>query len=65
VQLFVVQRILGLLLCLFSISMLPPMLVSWWYQDGALNGFFDAFLVILISGLALWLPVRRKSRKCR
>ncbi|NIM28219.1 MAG: potassium transporter [Gammaproteobacteria bacterium] len=64
-QLFVVQRILGLLLCLFSISMLPPMLVSWWYDDGAFNGFLDAFLVILVSGLALWLPVRRHRRELR
>jgi trk system potassium uptake protein TrkH len=65
VQLFVVQRILGLLLGLFSVSMLPPMLVSWWYQDDALNAFFGAFCLILVSGLALWLPVRRHRRELR
>jgi len=65
VQLFVVQRILGMLLGLFSISMLPPMLVSWWYDDGVLNAFLGAFFLILISGSALWLPVRRHRRELR
>jgi trk system potassium uptake protein len=64
-QLLVVQRIVGLLLSLFSISMLPPMLVSWWYDDGVLNAFLDAFALILILGLVLWLPVRRHSRELR
>ncbi|MFV2091347.1 MAG: potassium transporter TrkG, partial [Pseudomonadales bacterium] len=64
-QLFVVQRILGLLLSLFSLSMLPPMLVSWWYDDGAIPAFFGAFGLILFSGLALWLPVRRHRRELR
>ncbi len=64
-QLFVVQRILGMLLGLFSISMLPPMLVSWWYDDGVLNAFLSAFFLILISGSVLWLPVRRHRRELR
>ena len=64
-QLFVVQRILGMLLGLFSISMLPPMLVSWWYDDGVLNAFLGAFFLILISGSVLWLPVRRHRRELR
>ena len=64
-QLFVVQRILGLLLSLFSISMLPPMLVSWWYDDGALNSFFGAFCLIVVAGVVLWLPVRRHQRELR
>ncbi|NCF26403.1 MAG: potassium transporter [Gammaproteobacteria bacterium] len=64
-QLFVVQRILGLLLSLFSISMLPPMLVSWWYDDGALNAFFGAFFLIVVAGIVLWLPVRHHQRELR
>jgi len=61
VQLLVVQRILGMLLGLFSVSMLPPMLVSLWYDDGVLNAFLDAFGLILISGLLLWFPVRHRK----
>jgi trk system potassium uptake protein TrkH len=45
--------------------MLPPMAVSWWYEDGTLNAFLGAFCLILVSGLALWLPVRRHRRELR
>ena len=54
-----------MLLGLFSITMLPPMIVSWWYDDGVLNAFLDAFLLILVLGLVLWLPVRRHARELR
>ena len=57
-QLKVVQRILGLLLMLFSITMLPPVLVSIWYEDGAVMPFVVAFGVTLITGALFWWPVR-------
>ena len=57
-QLFVIQRILGLLLMLFSFTMLPPVLVSWFYSDGATMPFFAAFLVTIITGVVCWFPVR-------
>ena len=57
-QLFVIQRILGLLLMLFSFTMLPPVLVSWFYSDGATMPFFIAFLVTIITGAVCWFPVR-------
>ena len=47
-QLMTIQRILGILLSLFSITMLPPVLVSWWFNDGAATAFLTAF-VILVS----------------
>ncbi|MEM7255212.1 MAG: TrkH family potassium uptake protein [Pseudomonadota bacterium] len=60
-----VQRILGLLLALFSLTMVPPIIVSWWYQDGAAQPFFVAMGIILGVGLALWLPVRSHRRELR
>ena len=45
----VVQRILGILLMVFSLSMLPPVLVSLWYQDGAATSFLFGFLVIGVA----------------
>ncbi len=53
----VILRILGILLMLFSFSMLPPAFVSWYYQDNAATPFLIAFLVTLITGLFMWLPV--------
>ncbi|GMW06182.1 MAG: TrkH family potassium uptake protein [Gammaproteobacteria bacterium] len=61
----VVQQILGLLLMLFSLSMLPPVFVSAWHQDGSAAAFVSGFLVTLLTGLAIWAPVRGKSRDLR
>ncbi|TPW12858.1 MAG: trk system potassium uptake protein TrkH, partial [Halothiobacillaceae bacterium] len=54
-----IQRILGLLLMVFSVSMLPPIGVSWIYNDGAGAPFFLGFMITLITGGAIWWPVRR------
>ncbi len=60
-----IQKILGLLLMIISISMLPPILVSLWYQDGEIMPFMIAFLVTLTSGATLWVPVRHFQKEMR
>jgi len=60
-----VLRILGVLLMIFSLTMLPPMLVSVLYSDGTLTPFIIAFAVILLTGIALFLPVRNRKRDLR
>ncbi|MGD8644855.1 MAG: TrkH family potassium uptake protein [Chromatiales bacterium] len=64
-QLSVVQRILGLLLMLFSLAMLPPALIAWLYQEDSVIAFLDGFGIILVAGFLLWLPVRRVSKDLR
>ncbi len=64
-HLTVVQRILGLLLMLFSVSMLPPILVSWYFNDGAANAFLSGFGVTLAIGILIWLPVRNEVKELR
>lgn len=61
----VVQRILGLLLTLFSVTMLPPVAVSVWFQDGSWSAFLSAFFVILAAGVIFWWPVRDSKRELR
>lgn len=61
----VVLRILGLLLALFSLTMLPPVVVSLLYNDGAWPAFAQGFLVVLATGLALYLPLRRHRAELR
>lgn len=52
-----VIRILGLLLGLFSfLAIIPPIIVSLIYEDNETWSFFYAFILILVSGLVLWLP---------
>jgi len=61
----VVQRIFGLLLMLFSLTMLPPMAVGLYYQDGNWQPFLDAFLALAILGALVWWPVRAEERELR
>ncbi|MBK1722783.1 TrkH family potassium uptake protein [Thiocystis violacea] len=52
-----VQKVLGLLLTLFSLTMLPPAVVALIYQDGALWPFLFSLGIILSTGLLIFLPV--------
>ncbi len=61
----VVQRILGLLLMLFSLTMLPPLGVSLYFADGNWQPFFDAFVALLVLGAIAWWPVRKRIRELR
>jgi trk system potassium uptake protein TrkH len=50
--------IVGFLCMIFSLSVLPPMLLSAMFGDGEFTHFAVSFLVIHITGLFLWLPNR-------
>jgi trk system potassium uptake protein TrkH len=63
VHLSISLRILGLLLTLFSVAMLPPLLIAVLADDDTVTGFLSAFGITLISGLLLWLPLRRVRRE--
>ncbi len=64
-HLSVVSRILGLLLMLFSITQIPPILVSLFYNDGNWSSFAIALLLTLGAGVAIWIPARQNRRDLR
>lgn len=64
-NLLMVQRILGLMLLMFSLTMLPPAGVAFVYGDGHSQPFLTSFLIIAAVGALLWLPVRRVRRDLR
>ncbi|MDP6436294.1 MAG: TrkH family potassium uptake protein [Gammaproteobacteria bacterium] len=64
-RLAVVQRMLGLLLMMFSITMLPPVAISLRYEDGASGAFLLSFGITLCAGILIWLPVRRHLEDLR
>ncbi|MGP1929792.1 MAG: Trk system potassium transporter TrkH [Arsenophonus sp. ER-BJ3-MAG3] len=54
-------RIVGLLVILFSFSMIIPIIVEMIYQDGNVSAFSQTFLVALIIGLLLWILNRNNQ----
>jgi len=61
----VVQRILGLLLMVFSLTMLPPIVFSLYYNDHSWLPFVEGFLLTLSAGFLFWLPVHRSKKDLR
>lgn len=60
-----ILRINGILLTLFSLSMLPPALVAWVFQDGSPAPYLITFLVTIALGGILWLGFRSAKRELR
>ncbi|MGB0732136.1 MAG: TrkH family potassium uptake protein [Pontibacterium sp.] len=61
----VILRILGILLMIFSFTMLPPIIVSLIYDDGELSAFIVGFAITLITGFLIWLPVHNVRQDLR
>jgi len=60
-----IQRVLGLLLTIFSLSMLPPIAFSLYYDDGMVGDFIESFVVVATVGVILWFPARQAKRDLR
>ena len=61
-QFSVIARVLGLLMMIFSFTLVPPLLVSIIYQDGTLNAFIYALFITFGIGFLVWLPVRNHKQ---
>ena len=61
----VILRILGLLLMLFSLSMLPSALISVIYGDSSWQIFVQSFAFTLLTGFIIWYPVHRARAELR
>jgi trk system potassium uptake protein TrkH len=60
-----IQRVLGFLLMIFSLTMLAPIIVSFIFADGTWSAFAASFLIILGSGVVIWFPARNVDRELR
>lgn len=60
-----IQRIVGVLLVLSSVTMLPPALVGYLYADGSATPFLEGFAMLAALGALCWYPVRHIRRELR
>ncbi len=49
----------------YSLTMHPPLFVSWLYEDGASRAFLQGLWITLVSGALLWWPVRRAQAELK
>ena len=64
-HLSLVQRILGLVIVAFGLTMLPPVVVDVVYGGTTAGLFLMVGAALVAMGTALWLPVRRVNRDLR
>lgn len=50
---------------LFSITLLPPVVIDLLYQEGAAHAFFYSYLILLSIGFLLYLPVKKQPNDLR
>ena len=60
-----ISKVLGLLMMIFSIALLPPILVSYLYNENTHQVFLLSFFFILTLGLVMWLPFNGKKTELR
>ncbi|MEE9452271.1 MAG: potassium transporter TrkG, partial [Gammaproteobacteria bacterium] len=58
-------HVLGLLLLIFSLTFLPPMIVSYIYHDGTIPVLFLSSACSFSVGLILWFPFRGRQSNLR
>ncbi|MGM0571061.1 TrkH family potassium uptake protein [Marinobacter sp.] len=61
----VIAKVLGLLMMLFSLTMLPPLGISLLYDDGQWQRFSNGLLMVMFGGLVVWLPFRKVAGDLR
>ncbi len=60
-----ILRILGLLLMMFSLTMVPPIAISLLFGDGTWDAFLIAIAITVMTGALMFLPNRRARRELR
>lgn len=61
----IITRVLGVLLMMFSLTLLVPIAISLWYDDHNYMTFLYSFGITFSAGMAIWLPVRGSKADLR
>ncbi len=58
-----VLHLMGGIIAMFGLSLLVPIAVSWYLEDGAISAYDEALTICLAGGLLLWLGTHRFRRE--
>ncbi len=58
-----IVHVLGLVVLIFAFALLLPVAAGLYFHDAAATAYDDAFVVIFLSGLFMWLGTRHKKRE--
>lgn len=61
----VIIKILGLLLTLFSLTLIPPCLLSLWYEDHNHLSFLLSFVITCATGVMMWYATYKVKQELR
>ncbi|MFV8818919.1 TrkH family potassium uptake protein [Haliea sp. E17] len=61
----VTLRVLGILLMVFSMTMVPPLFMALLADDHSAVGFLSALGITFFSGLLMWAPLRKVEQELR
>jgi len=59
----VILKVIGVLLMLFSFTLVPPFIIAIIYDDAGDSVFLWSFAVTIISGMMCWFPVQHINRE--
>ncbi|AMD02657.1 MULTISPECIES: TrkH family potassium uptake protein [Halomonas] len=61
----IILRILGMLLMMFSLTLVPPILISLLFGDGQWDAFAIAIMITAATGMVMYLPNRLARKELR
>ena len=61
----VIQRLAGLLIMLFSFSLMPPVVVDIIYDENTTQVFLYSYVVLVVTGFLLFFPARNNKSDLR
>jgi trk system potassium uptake protein TrkH len=65
VQIKTILRLIGLLLMIFSLSMLTPLMFNFIFHEHFWMPFIAAFLCTIVTGTILWLSFRKHQQELK
>lgn len=58
-----IVHVFGLVALIFAFALLVPVAAAYYFDDAAVHAYDEAFAIMFVSGLLMWLTTRHKKRE--